>query len=62
MNPPRPAPASAALAAGFVALLAAPFGAHAQSPADRLLCQMASEAAATANAAGPAQIDPLTTQ
>jgi hypothetical protein len=59
---PRLAVAAAAVAGAVIALAmvsAAP--AFAQSP-DELLCQMASEAAVTANAAGPVPIDAMTTQ
>jgi hypothetical protein len=53
---------SAGLAGAVLVLaFASPHIAHAQSP-DELLCQMTSEAAATANAAGPTPIDAMTTQ
>jgi hypothetical protein len=53
---------SAGLAGAVLTLaFASPPFALAQSP-DELLCRMTSEAAATANAAGPTPIDAMTTQ
>jgi hypothetical protein len=55
-------PVSARLPVVLLALaLAWPHIAFAQSP-DEILCSMTSEAAATANAAGPTPIDAMTTQ